>query len=136
MIPNEIGVQVSDGSAHFVCVLLIHAEDDGFCETIRFLEKVAQVPGYCFCPGPQCDGTLKIFGFVLFVGNPPAVTVEFAFGWTPTCRVPFGNDTMHAVRSEKAVFDALPPAVLVEWVAEISVGISVSSRSGVAVMPS
>jgi len=80
-------------------VLLIHAEDDGFPEAIRFPEKIREVASNRFGSRPQCDSPIKIFRFVFFIGDLPAIAVEFAFAWPPSCGVPFGHDTMHAVRS-------------------------------------
>src|SRR5207302_5330870 len=54
-----------------------------------------------------------------------AVAIEFVFARSPARCVPFGDDTMNAIRCKKAVFDALAQTVLVNWIAEIKIGVAI-----------
>ena len=117
-------------------MLLVDAEDDGLVEAVGLLEEVREVLRDGLGARAQRETALEVRRVIFLVGNLAAQLVEFALGRPPAGRVRGCDDAMHAVGREEAVVDALAQAVLVDRVAEIAIGRLLSSRSGVAVMPS
>ncbi len=118
---NKVGIEIVECAAHLVCMFLIHAEDDRLGEAIRLLKEVSKMAGNSLGPSTQGNYALEVFCPVLPVGNFPAVPVQVALAGTPTGGVPFGYDPVDAVRCQEAILYALPQAVLVDRVAEVTV---------------
>ena len=106
-------------------MFLVHAEDDGLGEAVRLLEEFREVPGDGLGARLQRDDALEILGAVFVVGDLPAVSVNFALARPPASRIDGGDDAVDPVRRKKAVIDALPQAVCVERIAEITIGVPV-----------
>ena len=106
-------------------MLLVHAEDDGLGEAIRFLQEVRKVAGDGFGTGFKRDQPVEIRRAVKAVRDLPAVAIHLAGRRPPACSIDGGDDAVHAVGRKEAVIDALPEAVGVERIVEIAVCVAV-----------
>src|SRR5205085_1074699 len=61
---------------------------------------------------------------VLLVRNRASVSIQLVTARPPACGVPFGDNAMHTVRREEAIFDPLPQRVLVHGIAEVQIRIA------------
>ena len=122
---DEVGVEVAERLAHLAGVLLVDAEDDRLAVAVGARQVVGEVARHRLRAGAQRHHALEVGGRVLLVGDRVAVAVELALARAPAGGVPLGDNTVHTVRGEEAVVDALPQAVGVDRCAEVGVGIDV-----------
>src|SRR5207248_4026172 len=85
-----------------------------------------------FGPLEQSNFSFEVRRSVNLVWNATPVAINIIFTRPPTRRIPLRNHTLDAIRREKAVFDSLPQAVLVNWIAEVKVGVAsfIAQRCG------
>src|ERR1039458_7796514 len=125
MLLGEVAVAVIDRLAHFLGVLLVHAENDGLRKAISFLHEVRDVAGDGKRTRLKRDEPLEIRRAIDAVRDLAAVAVELSGRRAPACRIDRGDDPVYAVRCKKSVVNALPEAVSVNGILEISVGVPV-----------
>src|SRR5438552_9756054 len=89
-----------------------------------------------FCNGfgslKQGNFSFKVLRSVNLIWNAAPIAINIVFARPPTRRIPLSNDTVDSIWREKAVFDSLPQAVLVNWIAEVKVRIAsfIAQRCG------
>ena len=59
---DQVGIEIVQGPAHLIGVVLVHAKDDGLGKAVGFLEEVGEVPGDGLGAGFQGNDALKVFG--------------------------------------------------------------------------
>src|SRR5438445_7392888 len=122
---DQVCIEVIEGVAHVLGMLLIDAEDNGFIESAVGLQKIGEVTRNCFGTRQERDFALKILGGVFGIWNLAAQAVSLASVWPPAHGVRAGDDAMDTVGREETIVDALPQAIRVERIAEVDVGIAV-----------
>src|SRR3990172_9086037 len=125
MVPDQIDILIVQSLPHFLRVFLIYTKDDCLGKAVSLLEVACQMPSNGLGAGFKSNDPLKLLGAVYSVGDLPPVPVQFALAWAPAGRVHRGDDSMDSIGGEKAVLDALPKAVGVERVAEVTVCVTI-----------
>src|SRR6266571_2134052 len=120
----ETAIKVVQCSAHIRGVFLINTEDDCFREAIGLVQKISEMLCNRFGPLEQSNFSFEIRCSVNLVWNATPIAINIIFTRPPTRRIPLSDDTVDSIWREKAVFDSLPQAVLVNRVAEVKVRIA------------
>src|ERR1700730_1198488 len=104
-------------------MFLVDAEHYRLGEPVCALHEVGEMAGDCLSACSKGYNSLEILGRVLVIGNRPSVAVKLVFVGTPAGRIPSADYAMDAIRSEKAIVNALPQAVLIDRATEVIEGI-------------
>src|SRR5438552_15906607 len=89
-----------------------------------------------FCNGfgslKQGNFSFKVLRSVNLIWNASHIAINIVFARPPTRRIPLSDDTVDSIWGEKAVFDSLPQAVLVNRVPEVKVRVArfIAQRRG------
>lgn len=121
---HQVGVQIGQRLPHLARVFLIDAEHDRFGKAILLFHKIGEVLRNRLRAGAQSDHTLEVLGQVLIVRDRSSVPIELVLAWAPAGCIPLSDHPVHAVRREEPVFDPLAQAILVNWIAEIPIGVA------------
>ena len=81
---HYVGIQVVEGAAHFIRMLLIHAKDDSLGKTISTFHEFSKMASDRFATGFKRNNSLKILGVVLLVRYLSTVSVHFALTRPPS----------------------------------------------------
>ena len=95
---NEVEIEIIEGAAHLVCMLLVYAKDDRLGEAVCLLKKVSKMARDGLGPSTQGYNALEILGTVLQIWDFPAIPVQVALAGSPAGGVPFGYHPVDAVR--------------------------------------
>src|SRR5437762_7781454 len=116
---HEVAIEVIQRSSHVGGVFLIDTENDCFREAIGLVQKISEMSCNRFGPLEQSNFSFEVWRSVNLVWNATPIAINIIFTRPPTRRIPLSDDTMNSIWREKAVFDSLPQAVLVNRVPEI-----------------
>src|SRR5438034_8500815 len=119
ILSDKVAIEIIQRSAHIGGVFLINTEDDCFREAIGLVQKISEMFCNRFGSLEQSNFSFEVRRSVNLVWNAAPVAINIVFARPPTRRIPLRNHTVDAIRREKAVFDSLPQAVLVNWIAEV-----------------
>ena len=132
ILSDKVAIEIIQRLSHFRRVFLIDTEDDCFRETIRLVHEIGEMPAIASVRFRNATIRLEILGLIFLVWNFATVSINIVFARPPTRRVPLSDDTVDSIWREKAVFDSLPQAVLVNRIAEVKIGVAgfIAQRCG------
>src|SRR5258708_1309756 len=79
----------------------------------------------CLGARTQRHDTFEFRRLVFFIGYRAPVPVEIVLARTPSCGIPLSDDSMDAIWREKAIFDPLAQAVLIDRITEVQIRVAV-----------
>src|SRR5947207_1883159 len=132
ILSDKVAIEIIQCSAHVGGVFLINTEDDCFREAIGLVQKISEMLCNRFGPLEQSNFSFEVRRSVNLIWNASPVAINIIFTRPPTRRIPLSDDTVDSIWREKAVFDSLPQAVLVNWIAEVKVRVAsfIAQRCG------
>src|SRR5205823_11859522 len=132
ILSDKVAIEIIQRSAHVGGMFLINTEDDCFREAIGLVQKISEMLCNRFGPLEQSNFSFEIRCSVNLVWNATPIAINIIFTRPPTRRIPLSDDTVDSIWREKAVFDSLPQAVLVNRVPEIKVCVArlIAQRCG------
>src|SRR5438552_2597686 len=132
ILSHKVAIEIIQRSSHIGGVFLIDTEDDCFREAIGLVQKISEMFCYRFGPLEQSNFSFEVRCSINLVWNATPIAVNIIFTRPPTRRVPMRDNTVDSIWREKTVFDSLPQAVLVNWIAEIKVRVAsfIAQRCG------
>src|SRR5207249_10122804 len=121
ILSDKVAIEIIQCSAHVGGVFLINTEDDCFREAIGLVQKISEMLRNRFGPLEQSNFSFEVRRSVNLVWNATPIAINIIFTRPPTRRIPLSDDTVDSIWREKAVFDSLPQAVLVDWITEVEI---------------
>lgn len=120
---GEIRVGVVERSPHLIRVLLVDAEDDRLCPSVRSTQVLGEMLRCGLGSAQQGHDSLEFPGRIEALRDLLAEEVELSLIGRPAVRVGAEDDAAHPVGREESVLDALCEGILEQGVAEVLVAV-------------